>query len=96
MNSEEIIMSGGHWDYLNDSLKERIFSQEDDEGETHLISNPLEDQFLSDLAHDIFVLLHTYDWYVSGDIGEDTYQSRVEDFYIYWKEKFAALPVDTI
>ena len=76
-------MSGGHWDYLNDSLKERIFSQEDDEGETHLISNPLEDQFLSDLAHDIFVLLHTYDWYVSGDIGEDTYKSREEYFYIY-------------
>lgn len=91
-------MSGGLWDYQNDMLRWKIFTGEVyDEKIDEWIdvdnSNPLEDTFLSELLHDIFDILHDYDWYSSGDTGEETYTQQRNDFLAKWKAKFANLEV---
>ena len=86
-------MSGGHWNYKNDDLKRQIFEEVDEDGKVHHIDNPLGIGFLSDLTHDIFVILHCYDWFISGDITENSYQERVDSFLKHWKQKFSELEI---
>lgn len=86
-------MSGGHWDYRNDYLAQDIFgwSIYPDYGEAGFSQvrramriNPLEDKEVSALLWDIFCLLHSYDWYVSGDTGKEDYQQDLQYFKQKW------------
>ena len=89
-------MSGGHWEHKNDNACGEIFGWDIypvyDLGsrEYKICSqvarnmNPLEDFEISDLIYDVFCLLHSYDWYRSGDNWEETYRKDVE----YFKEKW--------
>lgn len=75
-------MSGGHFDYLNDRTASEIFGWNlyPDYGQAGFQQaraarrmNPLEDKQLSELCWDMFCLLHSYDWYASGDTDRDGY-----------------------
>ena len=90
-------MSGGHWDYQNDSLAHEVFGWwcSPDYGEdgfkqavTARKYNPLEDKMLSEMLWDMFCILHSYDWYASGDTCEETYWKDVE----YFKKKWLKMP----
>lgn len=94
-------MSGGHWSYENDRLAHEIFSWNMDPnyGERGFSQakfarkmNPLEDKQLSEMLWDMLCLLHSYDWYASGDTGEDTYQEDVA----YFKKKWLNVPSEEL
>ena len=92
-------MSGGHWNYQNDHMCSEIFGWGCYPvyrlgGDNHLANvkiarkqNPLEDKQLSELVYDVFCLLHSYDWYYSGDNCEDTYLKDVEYFKNKWLKR---------
>ena len=91
-------MSGGLWDYQNDMLRWRIFTDEvyDEETDEWIDvdnPNPLEDAFLSELLYDMFDILHDCDWYLSGDTGGETYTQQRNNFLTKWKEKFTNLDI---
>lgn len=86
-------MSGGHFDYLNDSLCREIFGWTLDcnYGERGFAQspaagriNPLEDRVISEIVWDVFCLLHSFDWYKSDDTGEEDYREDVERFKKKW------------
>ena len=89
-------MSGGHWDYKNDSLASEIFgydisvdydltSDEHEKNQRKAVRlNPLEDLEISALIYDVFCLLHSYDWAVSGDTDESVYWNDVAEFKKRW------------
>ena len=89
-------MSGGHWDYQTDRACNEVFGWRTDAvygigSEKHSAGvkwarkiNPLEDKQLSELVYDVFCLLHSYDWYTSGDTCEETYLKDVEYFKNKW------------
>ena len=87
-------MSGGHWDYKNDELYHEIFGWEFDfHSKTYerrvmmaRNKNPLEDKELSELVMDVFSLLHSYDWYASGDTDQPSYMNDVMRFKKKWLE----------
>lgn len=95
-------MSGGHFDYRNDNLCHDIFGWgiSPDYGD-HGFSqsklarrvDPLDDILMSELVFDVFCVLHSYDWWQSGDTGEDTYRADVQRFKDKWLKK---LPDDRI
>ena len=39
---------------------------------------------MSELVWDVFCVLHSCDWYKSGDTGEDSYREDVERFKEKW------------
>lgn len=92
-------MSGGVWNYANDTLAGDIFGWglDVDYGlnrEEHKIfamqarkADPLEDKELSELVFDVFCLLHSYDWYTSADTGEATYRADVKAFKDKWLKR---------
>lgn len=71
-------MSGGHWNYTNDSLKSEIF------GWSNKPWNALEDREISELVWDVLELLHDYDWYASGDTCKQTYLEAKTAFKKKW------------
>lgn len=87
-------MSGGHFDYKNDYLCDEIFGYDlspeyNLEGAKKLSrtaakKNPFEDRVISELVFDVFCLMHSYDWFISGDTNESIYCEDVE----YFKEKW--------
>lgn len=85
-------MSGGHFNYINDTACHEIFrwSVSADYGEHEADSkkarrlDPLEDAIISELVFDVFCLLHSYDWYASCDTGEETYRADVRRFKDKW------------
>lgn len=89
-------MSGGHWEYKNDNACGEIFTWDVtpvyDMGSKKYKTysqvarsmNPLEDFEISDLVFDVFCLLHSFDWYASGDNMQETYQKDVEFFKQKW------------
>ncbi len=90
-------MSGGYWMYENDNLSREIFGWTIDVnyGERGFKEafqarriNPLEDKQLSELCWDLFCVLHSYDWYISGDCCEETYREDVK----YFKDKWLRSP----
>lgn len=92
-------MSGGRWDYENDRLAHEIFSWnlDPDYGEDGFKQsvvarkiNPLEDKQLSEMLWDMLCLLHSYDWYASGDCCEDSYRKDVAYFKNKWLKPQAA------
>lgn len=89
-------MSGGHFDYAASSLASNIFSDylsprydfnSDDNKENRLFAikeNPLDDLELSELVYDICVIIHSCEWYKSGDTGYETYKKDVQAFKDKW------------
>ena len=89
-------MSGGHWNYVNDRVANELFGyyvdvgyglEDDDINDSRKLArkiNPLEDKLLSELVFDVLCLLHSYDWYVSGDNCEATYLKDVKYFKQKW------------
>ena len=71
-------MSGGHFNYLDSSLKNEMFGWSDK------FHNVLDDRELSELVWDILDLLHDYDWYISGDTGEDSWLEARKEFKDKW------------
>lgn len=86
-------MSGGRFNYCNDTLCRDIFGwtvspDYGDDGfrQSNLARrlDPLDDIIMSELVFDVFCILHSYDWYRSGDTGEDTYRDDVRRFKDKW------------
>ena len=95
-------MSGGRWNYENDNACREVFgwsiSADYDlaHPDTMAMSkiarrlNPLEDRAISELVYDVFCLLHSHDWYASGDTGEETYRADLKYFKKKWLSKTSA------
>lgn len=89
-------MSGGHWEYKNDSACSEIFDWElnpvygiGEKSQKRYSAiarqlDPLEDIELSDLVYDVFCLLHSYDWYASGDNCREVFLADAEAFKKKW------------
>jgi hypothetical protein len=86
-------MSGGHFNYNNDRACSEIFgwrvsadygTEGFKQSKIARRMNPLEDLVISELVFDVFCLLHSYDWYVSGDNCEETYREDVKRFKEKW------------
>lgn len=89
-------MSGGYWEYKNDNACGEIFTWDVTPcynmgsknykiySQVARSMNPLEDFEISDLVFDVFCLLHSFDWYASGDNMPETYQKDVEFFKQKW------------
>lgn len=89
-------MSGGHcFDYRDISLAGDIFgygrldydmdSKENKESRKIVRKrNYFEDAEISELIYDIFCLMHSFDWYKSGDIDENDYRESVKYFKTKW------------
>ena len=72
-------MSGGRFNYLDSRLKTEIFGYNFDK-----TKNVFEDLEVSELVWDVLDLIHTFDWYISGDTGEDDYLSAKKNFKDKW------------
>ena len=90
-------MSGGHcFDYRDMSLASDIFgydvavdydlgNEENEESrKTVRKKNYFEDVEISELIYDVFCLLHSFDWYKSGDTDEEDYRESVKYFKTKW------------
>lgn len=89
-------MSGGHWNYKNDDVCYELFNwdvsptygieskEQKRYAKTAREIDPMEDIELSDLIYDVFCLIHSADWYKSGDNSEETYRNDVEAFKQKW------------
>lgn len=86
-------MSGGCFNYRNDELCHDIFgwSVSPDYGKRGYDQanfarrlDPLDDIVLSELVFDVFCILHSYDWWQSGDTDEETYRKDVTRFKQKW------------
>lgn len=93
-------MSGGRFNYMDRTICTEIFDEYADydlEGLKDLKDarkrvrrkNVFEDVEISELIFDVFCLIHSYDWYASGDTGEDTYRKDVDYFKRKWFGKTA-------
>lgn len=89
-------MSGGHWNYQNDTMANEIFGfgMSPDYGDDGFAQskhaariNPMEDKEISEMLWDMFCLMHSYDWYASADTCEETYRKDVERFKKKWLGK---------
>ena len=70
-------MSGGRFGYIDSTLKNEMFGW----GE---FRNVMEDREISELVWDVLDLIHDYDWYASGDTGEETYLKAKNAFKKKW------------
>lgn len=86
-------MSGGHFNYDNDRACNEIFgwgvsadygTRGFEQSKLARRMNPLDDLVISELVFDVFCLLHSYDWYTSGDTCEETYRKDVKRFKKKW------------
>ena len=83
-------MSGGYFNYRNGALCEEIFSQSAHYGLSKSKSqkarqeNPLQDRDISELVFDVLCLLHSFDYWQSSDICEETYRNDVKLFKEKW------------
>ena len=95
-------MSGGHFNYCGDRVCMDMFDGEiyadygfntrgdyKDSVKVARNRNPMEDKELSELVYDVMCLIHSLDWYVSGDTNEDVYRKDVEFFKKKWFGKDA-------
>lgn len=71
-------MSGGRFEYADSRLKNEIFGWSD------APHNVFEDREISELVWDVLELIHEYDWYASGDTGEESYLKAKEAFKKKW------------
>ena len=92
-------MSGGCWNYMNDSTASEILGyhiyigygldreRHNENYKMVVRDNPLGDPEISALVYDVFCLLHSYDWAESGDTSMDAYQQDVAAFKKRWFKK---------
>ena len=71
-------MSGGYFNYLDERLKDEIFSYSDKS------FNVFEDLEISELVWDILELIHTFDRYKCCDISRETYLKKKSEFKKKW------------
>lgn len=71
-------MSGGRFNYMDSTIKNEIF------GWTNKPINVFEDREISELVWDVFDLIHSYDWYASGDTCKETYLKNKAAFKKKW------------
>lgn len=74
-------MSGGHFCYEDENLKNNIFGYISNGDK---IPNVFEDREISQLVWDTLNLIHDYDWYMSGDTCKDTYLKSKAEFKKKW------------
>ena len=83
-------MSGGYFEYRNDNLKTDIFGYEFyadygvDGFKNQNVPNVFEDREISELVADVFDLIHSFDWYKSGDTCKDSYLKDKKKFKNKW------------
>ena len=87
-------MSGGLFDYRDTGLCDDItgvYPQVglNDAAQPELAKavrtlNKLEDKDVSEICYDLFCLLHSFDWYRSGDTGRSDYEADVKAFKEKW------------
>lgn len=90
-------MSGGRFDYKNDSLSNELFGWDISThygiGESELYTefvaqarriNPMRDRLLSALVYDVLCLLNSLDYWLSGDTTEAQYREDVSRFKKKW------------
>lgn len=89
-------MSGGAFDYAQRNLGYEMFGfgMSCDYGEDgHKLAkdarkiNPMHDRELSELVWDTICLIHSLDWYQSGDTDEDTYNADAKWFKNKWLKR---------
>lgn len=73
-------MSGGRFNYTNDTLQHEIFGWCD----TAPTTNVFEDLEITALIWDVFKLIHDFDWYASGDTQEETWLKKKAAFKKRW------------
>jgi hypothetical protein len=71
-------MSGGYFEYTDSRLKSEIF------GWTDRPKNVFEDKEITELVWDMLDLIHEFDWYKSGDTGEETWLKEKVAFKKKW------------
>lgn len=86
-------MSGGHFEYLNQTLAREMFGWDIDicYGEKGFSKvnkagaiNPLQDREISKLTWDLLCLIYSFDYYICGDTGEETYLEDLKYFKDKW------------
>lgn len=87
-------MSGGVFDYAGNYIGNRVFfhpvsvhyNNLNDHAYCKLArnQNPMEDREVSELLFDIACLLHSCEWYKSGDNCEETYRKHLKQFKAKW------------
>lgn len=85
-------MSGGRFNYTNDSLSSEMFNylspsygqSEFDLADQARRINPLKDRQVSELCWDLLCLIHSFDWMISGDTGEESYAEDLRCFNKKW------------
>lgn len=98
-------MSGGRFNYKQYSIAEEVYGYDmyldyGDDGfsKSRLAAkrNPFEDVEMSEMFWDMLCVLHSLDWYQSGDNCESTYRDDVEYFKKKWFGKTEEDRVKTI
>ena len=89
-------MSGGHFNYNNDDCCHEIYGwgvsadygkRGFEQSKLARRINPFEDLVISELVFDVFCLIHSFDWYYSGDTCEENYRNDVKHFKDKWLSK---------
>lgn len=76
-------MSGGAFNYYNDSLMSELFPCTENSREARK-ENPFDDRVMSELCYDLLQVIHALDYYKSCDWSELTYREAVKDFKDKW------------
>lgn len=71
-------MSGGRFNYIDSQFKSELF------GWTDKSWNVLEDREISDMTWDLLNLIHTFDYYKSGDCSKERYLTEKKSFKNKW------------
>ena len=71
-------MSGGYFNYTDSQFKTELF------GWTDKSWNVLEDREISDMTWDLLNLIHTFDYYKSGDCSKEKYLAEKKLFKNKW------------
>lgn len=86
-------MSGGRFEYLNQTLAREMFGWDIDicYGEKGFSKvnkagaiNPLQDREISKLTWDLLCLIYSFDYYICGDTREETYLEDLKYFKDKW------------
>ena len=87
-------MSGGSFGYVGDYIGNNVFGyllsvhydNIDNPAHCRLARNmnPMDDRDVSELLYDMACLLHSCEWYKSGDICEETYREHIAKFKKKW------------
>ena len=97
-------MSGGRFSYKEQSLCYSVFNYDiqvlydlaGEKAETNRLramrDNPLGDKRVSALIYDVLSLLHSYDYYVSGDTSKDCYINDLN----YIRSKYLKIQSDKV